>query len=278
MDRFVDNGKVRMHFREVGGHGPSLVLMHGLTANAHAFDGVLDAGLDTQARILIPDLRGRGRSSKADDYTMAAHAGDILAMLDSLGLEKATMGGHSFGGLLSLYIACHFPERVERLILMDAAAKMHPDTKEMLGPALGRLVKTYASFEAYIEEVKAAPYMDQWSDKMRSYYEADVTRHEDGTVSPIPTLKDMVAAVTAGLGEPWLEYIAGAGHEALLINGPGIYTLGGALLPEDMAMETVAMMQRCTYVKVPGNHQTMLYNQGAVAIAKAIDSFLKPSA
>ena len=50
--------------------------------------------------------------------------------------------------------------------------------------------------------------------------------------------------------------------------------MNAPLLPEENALETVAMMKHCKYVKVPGNHQTMLYGDGAKAIVQAITSFL----
>ncbi len=63
---------------------------------------------------------------------------------------------------------------------------------------------------------------------------------------------------------------------AIIIKGPGFYTMGAALLPKENAVETAGMMKNCKYVKVPGNHQTMLYGDGAKAIVKAIKEFLKP--
>ena len=130
-------------------------------------------------------------------------------------------------------------------------------------------------FDAYIEKVKSAPYINFWDEQMRSYYKADVKKNEDDTLTPIPQSVHMMEAVNGGLGYPWLEYIQNIDKPAILINGPGIYTLDAALLPEENAMETVNMMKDCRYVKVPGNHQTMLYGEGAKEIVAAITSFLK---
>jgi hypothetical protein len=111
---------------------------------------------------------------------------------------------------------------------------------------------------------------------MENYYRADIQQNTDGTVSCIPKLSHMMEAVMKGsLGEPWLEYLKEVKHESMLINAPGIYTLGAALLPEENAMETVELMKNCVYVKVPGNHQTMLYGEGAKEIVQVIKHFLK---
>jgi pimeloyl-ACP methyl ester carboxylesterase len=197
-----------------------------------------------------------------------------LGLMDALNISSAIIGGHSFGALLSLYLAANHPDRVEKLILMDAAARMHSNTKEMLVPALSRLGQKFSSFDNYIEKVKAAPYLSFWDQQMETYYKADVKDIDDGSVTPVPQLTNMMEAVNGGLEYPWLEYIKNIKQPALLINGPDVYTLDAALLPEENAMETVNMMQDCLYVKVPGNHQTMLYGKGAKEIVEAISYFL----
>jgi pimeloyl-ACP methyl ester carboxylesterase len=273
----LHSNNINLHYLHFEGGQPTIILMHGLTANAHAFDGLIAAGLSPAFNVISVDLRGRGESSQpASGYTMADHAADILGLMDELKIEKAVLAGHSFGGFLALYIARFFPGRVDKLILMDAAANMHPNTKEMLGPALSRLDKVFESADAYLEKVKLAPYLHFWDPLMENYYRADIQQNTDGTVSCIPKLSHMMEAVMKGsLGEPWLEYLKEVKHESMLINAPGIYTLGAALLPEENAMETVELMKNCVYVKVPGNHQTMLYGEGAKEIVQVIKHFLK---
>ena len=274
--KFVESNGIRLHYLEHNGDGELLILMHGLTANAHAFDGLIDAGLAPAYHIISIDLRGRGESDSPDaGYTMMDHANDIIGLLDQLNITQAIIGGHSFGGLLALFLAIHFPERVEKLILLDAAARMHENTKEMLGPSLSRLGQIYPSLDHYINKVKAAPYLDFWNEHMFSYYDADVERNENDNVRCIPQLANMVFAVNGVLAEPWEEYLKDVKQPALLINGPGIYTMGAALLPKENALETVEMMKNCAYAEVPGNHQTMLYGDGAEAMVKAIKDFIK---
>jgi pimeloyl-ACP methyl ester carboxylesterase len=273
----ITTNNINLHYLEFEGNQPTIIFMHGLTANAHAFDGVIAAGLSPVFHVISVDLRGRGQSTQPlEGYTMADHAADILGLMDHLQVDKVILAGHSFGGFLALYIARFFPGRVDKIILMDAAAKMHPNTKEMLGPALGRLDKVFKSAEQYLEKVKAAPYLSFWDPLMENYYRADIKNNTDGTVSCIPQLSHMMEAVVKGsLGEPWAEYLAEVKHETILINAPGIYTMGAALLPEENAMETVELMKNCMYVKVPGNHQTMLYGEGAKEIVQVIKHFLK---
>ncbi|MBA2328248.1 MAG: alpha/beta hydrolase [Flavisolibacter sp.] len=272
---FVDTNGISLHYLEYKGSGPTIILMHGLTANAHAFNGLIAEGLAPAFHVISVDLRGRGKSDQpSTGYSMKDHAKDILGLMDTLKISSAIIGGHSFGALLSLYTAANHPERVEKLILIDAAARMHSNTKEMLVPALSRLGQSFSSLDNYIEKVKSAPYLNFWDPQMASYYKADIKDNGNGTVTPVPQLSHMSEAVNGGLEYPWLEYIQNIKQSSLLINGPGVYTLDAALLPEENAMETVNMMQDCLYVKVPGNHQTMLYGKGAKEIVEAIRYFL----
>lgn len=254
----------------------AILFIHGLTANAHAFDALFKLGLDEQFRILSVDLRGRGLSEQPETgYTMLDHAKDIIGMLKVLGLDSIHLVGHSFGGFLGLYLSVYYPEKIKKLVLLDAAVNMHPNTKEMLGPALGRLGKIFESFDAYIQQVKTAPYLSFWDEAMMSYYVADVFHNEDGTVRPRSNPEHMQEAVLKGsLGMPWDEIIGLCNKETLLINAPGIYSLGAALLPENLAKETVAMLPNAKYERVEGNHQTMLYGNGAKQIVDLIQKFI----
>ena len=60
MNHFIQTNGIRLHYLQRG-HGPTIILMHGLTANAHAFDGVIAADLSASFNVISVDLRGRGR-------------------------------------------------------------------------------------------------------------------------------------------------------------------------------------------------------------------------
>jgi pimeloyl-ACP methyl ester carboxylesterase len=107
--------------------GAPLVLLHGYTDSCTSFAPLvplLPAGL----RVLAPDQRGHGASSKdLASYTMADFAADVVAFLDALGIERATLVGHSLGGHIAQRVAIEHPERVDRLVLIGAMASLdHP--------------------------------------------------------------------------------------------------------------------------------------------------------
>ena len=74
-------------------------------------------------------------------------------------------------------------------------------------------------------------------------------------------------------GLKWLDFIRSVSCPTLLINATGEYGFNAPLLPEDLARETVSIIENCEYVQVPGNHVTMLFEDGARATVQAIVQF-----
>ena len=260
---------------------PVVLLMPGLTANRHAFDGLLAAGLARRRRVLAVDLRGRGMSDKPDGpYHLVSHAADVLGMITVLELERVVLGGHSFGGLLTLYMAAQHPGRFERLLILDAAlSATTPATRDLIKPALSRLGRQYPNWDHYIGQIRQAPYFSgwQWNPIIESYYRADVERLPDGRVQQRSQAAHIGAAIDAVVTEDWPALLAQVREPSLLINAVEPYGPPGApaIVSEEAARETVAILPNCRYVKVPGNHMTMLYGTGATAIVAAIEHFLE---
>lgn len=278
MAHFVQTNNIQLHYLAHPGAGPTLVLMPGLTANAHAFDGLIQAGLSPRYRVLALDLRGRGLSDKpASGYSMADHAADVIGLLDALDLGQVILGGHSFGGLLTFYMAAHYPERFSKLVIIDAAGSLHPRSRELIQPSVDRLGKTLPSWEAYLQAMKQMPFFEGWWDPaIESYYQADVQRNDDGTVQARSRPEAIIEAVEKALAEPWAQHLALIRQPALLLNALGPYGLAGAppLLPLEQAQATVKALPDCRYVEIPGNHMTMLFGQGAHRIVEAITDFI----
>jgi pimeloyl-ACP methyl ester carboxylesterase len=135
LSHFLSAGDIRLHYLRYPGAGPVLLLLHGLTANAQAFGGLMNAGLGTGYSIVSLDLRGRGLSDHpAFSYGMEEHAADVLALIESLGVERVHICGHSFGAFLGVYLAAEHPEKVEKLIMLDAGVQMNSKAGEMLLP------------------------------------------------------------------------------------------------------------------------------------------------
>lgn len=271
----IQVNNINLHYVEHPSDGPVLLLMHGLTANAHVFDGIIPE-LKKSYRVICPDLRGNGLSDKpAFCYTVEDHVQDILGLISHLGNEPVYLGGHSFGGYLAFYMAANYPQVVSKLLILDAAKSMNPKIAEMLSQSLSRLDTVYPSFDDYLDHVKKAPYLDFWDPAMRSYYRADVQDLPEGGVKPRSNIMAISEKSMALANINWPGNIEQIAHPTLLVNGLDNYTLGEPLLPEELARETVEMMKDAKYAGVDGNHQTMLYGNGAAQIAGHIKEFLE---
>ncbi len=102
------------------GEGPALVLVHGITSSSRTWHEVMPA-LAEHHTVIAPDLLGHGGSAKPrGDYSLGAHASGLRDLLALLGITSATMVGHSLGGGIAMQFAYQFPERLERLVLVDS--------------------------------------------------------------------------------------------------------------------------------------------------------------
>jgi len=103
----------------VRGEGPAVVLLHGTSANHAVWEPIADR-LASSATVIALDQRGHGRSDKpATGYTGPDFAGDVVTVLDALGIERAVVGGHSLGGRNAWLAGALHPERVAGVLSVD---------------------------------------------------------------------------------------------------------------------------------------------------------------
>ena len=104
----------------VAGSGPPLLLIHGIGDNSSTWDEVQTL-LAERFTVIAPDLLGHGKSDKPRaDYSIAAYANGMRDLLTFLGIDRATIVGHSLGGGVAMQFAYQFPQFVERLVLVSA--------------------------------------------------------------------------------------------------------------------------------------------------------------
>jgi pimeloyl-ACP methyl ester carboxylesterase len=110
----------RLSYRIGGSSGPVLLLLHGLLGSGASFGPALEELARTH-RVVAPDLLGHGASEKpSGDYSLGSLATLVRDLLVVLGLESATVVGHSLGGGIAMQLAYQFPASVERLVLVDS--------------------------------------------------------------------------------------------------------------------------------------------------------------
>ncbi|MGD0289185.1 MAG: alpha/beta hydrolase [Candidatus Binataceae bacterium] len=126
--RFISANGLKLHYLDFGNPSkPPLVCIHGLSGNAHNFDG-LAPHLMNDHHVMSIDVRGRGDSQwgPPGEYTPPVYVSDLALMLDALELDRVTLIGTSMGGIISMIFAGGYPQRVERLVLNDIGPEVDP--------------------------------------------------------------------------------------------------------------------------------------------------------
>ncbi len=102
------------------GHGPTLVLIHGLASSIYSWSDVIPA-LAESFDVIALDLPGFGASSQPADLAFDDYLPTVTGLMDQLGVPRAHFAGNSMGGAVSLLMAAREPARVDRLVLLDSA-------------------------------------------------------------------------------------------------------------------------------------------------------------
>ncbi len=121
----IDVNGTRIAFEETG-QGDPVVLLHGFPDSGRLWRHQVPALVAAGKRVIVPDLRGYGASDKpagVEAYGLLSLAGDVLGVLDHLGIEKASVVGHDWGAALAWVIASFVPDRVDRLVALSVG---HP--------------------------------------------------------------------------------------------------------------------------------------------------------
>ena len=119
VEHWADVGDLRMRYLDWGGDGPPVVALHGLASSSHWYDIVIPL-LRDHYRIIAPDQRGHGQTTQATTgYDWATLSGDVARLMDHVGMDQATVLGHSWGGNVATNMAAHYPDRVNRVVMID---------------------------------------------------------------------------------------------------------------------------------------------------------------
>jgi pimeloyl-ACP methyl ester carboxylesterase len=128
----VDMAGVGIEY-DVTGEGRPVVLLHGFPDSGRLWRHQVPALAEAGFRVIVPDLRGYGRSDKpsvVEAYAMQALAGDVLAVMNDAGVERAHLVGHDWGAALAWGLAALAEQRVDHLVALSVG---HPATMRMGG-------------------------------------------------------------------------------------------------------------------------------------------------
>jgi len=133
--KFVETNGIRMHFVEQGSGFP-IVLMHGFPELWYSWRYQIPVLADAGFRVIVPDLRGYGESDRPEGlefYDIHHLVDDMVGLLDALGLGKAVIIGHDWGGVIVWQMALMHPERVERVISLNTPFQKRSSIKPTEG-------------------------------------------------------------------------------------------------------------------------------------------------
>lgn len=178
--REIATNGVTLHVRS-GGAGPAVVLLHGYGETGDMW-AALAAELARDHTVIVPDLRGLGLSSKpAGGFDKKTQADDVSGVLDALGVRQADVVAHDIGNMVAFRFAAQFPQRVRRVVLIDAPVPGVGPWDEVLknpllwhfrfgGPDMERLVagRERIYLDRFWNEFSASP--DRFGEAARTHY------------------------------------------------------------------------------------------------------------
>jgi pimeloyl-ACP methyl ester carboxylesterase len=194
-DEFIDlpgrppdhHGSLRFHYRDWGGEGRTVLLLHGLSSNARIWD-LMAPHLCGHLRVIAVDQRGHGLSDKPDNgYTFQDVGGDLAALIEALTLERPLIVGHSWGGNVALQFATDRPDQVRGLVLVDGGfleitamdGMTWERTQEVMAPPPLEGMK----LEDFQEAARRRP-DGLWNEQTQEVVLANFEVTADGTIHP----------------------------------------------------------------------------------------------
>ncbi len=246
MGKVTANG-ITLHYQQKG-EGDDIILVHGITSCIAQWYMKIFPELSKSYRVTIYDLRGHGLSEvTTSGYDSETMAKDLLALMDHLGIEKAHLVGHSFGGGISLHLALLHPERVRRIVLLDTglACLRHL-----------RLIENWPGWKKYGTVLKTFGItLDRFLEIDRNQDVREIIRKSlmiplqsgfrKGKVALTPRLKKLVDET-----EMCSEFreVGALTEEALASIDTPVYAVYGATSPyEKMAEHLGGLMPNCRY-------------------------------
>jgi len=166
-------------YYEEHGSGPPLILSSGMGGSANYWRPNI-AALAEHFRVIGYDHRGTGRSDRTVTPRVESIGDDILVLMDSLGVERASIVGHAIGGMGALWLALHEPERIDRLVVVNGWGQLDPHTYRCFNTRLSLLRNV--GVREYVHAQPIFLYPPTWD----SDHFGDLDDEEDVLVADFP--------------------------------------------------------------------------------------------
>jgi pimeloyl-ACP methyl ester carboxylesterase len=271
LDLRLSSGTV--HAQRSGPVGAPLVLcVHGLSANMHAFDYLVERFAGSDRQVVAIDLRGRGRSeiTPPGSYGLAAHARDALEVAEQLGAERFDYVGWSLGALVGITAAGIAAERLRSLTMIDHCGTVDAAAYAAVRTGLNRLDAVVDDPADYLAAVRGGGVVTPWNEYWERVYRYELGER-DQRFSPVTNKaacqEDLEYASTGEVTAAWAKVTM----PALLLRAT--VPFGGALVVSEadaVAFQRAAPGLRV--IEVDRNHLGIMTDDGAAtAIRELLD-------
>lgn len=241
------------------GEGHPLILLHGFLEERTIWNEFIP-DLQKEHLVICPDLFGHGETPALSDiHTMEEVAEAIAFIMDELNLESASLIGHSMGGYISMAFLDKYPERVNRIMLLNSSPKADSIERLEEREQVMRIVPKHKGVfvKSAVSKLFAEESRVQFKNELNQRIEAAMKMEVDSIIAAVKGMKirkDREQILKNYLGAKWIV----AGKE-------------DALIPFDMIKE-IAQNTGSRLIELPGGHMSYIEQKEKVAIA--IDQFL----
>ncbi len=187
---------MQLNFRK-SGKGPALIILHGLFGSADNWITIAKS-LENEFTLFLIDQRNHGDSGHAEEWNYDVMVEDLREWMDSEGLEKSHLMGHSMGGKTAMNFALRYPEKVERLIIADMAPREYPIHHQTILEGLNAVNLSEVKSRNEADEAMKA-FIPEWG--IRQFLLKSLARKNGGFVWKInlPVITEKIENVGEGI-------------------------------------------------------------------------------
>ena len=232
--------KAELFYYDTKEEKPVIICLHGMYGRAETWSDFISHYAD-KYRVIAPDLRGHGRSSKPDGYYTFDEMGeDVVELMNRIGVKHAILVGHSMGGGIVGYIASKYPDKIQAAAILDKTAK----GPEKHTSFLASQVKEYDAFTKEWNEVFDTRREALECIKRSSGSELETeyfinSLYEDESGYRFLFSKQALAAYRANVYD-WMDLLPQISCKTLLLKSAG----EGAVTKQDF-LEMKSLLKRC---------------------------------
>lgn len=194
---------MNLYFKKFGDSPRHLIILHGLLGSSDNWQTIARS-LSDKYSVYVLDARNHGRSPHTEEISYESMVLDVLAFMQQENLERATIMGHSMGGKTAMLFALQYPEKTDKLIVVDIAPKLYDGGHEEI---------LFAMAEAPFKATQDRKVIDEFLQKripdfgIRQFILKNLTRDENGKLVWRSNVEGIIHAYRGLMGFPNVETV-----------------------------------------------------------------------